>query len=226
VLEDYAFTTLACLDAYEASGDLNYFRRAEEIAGRMIEGFHDEEGGGFFDLDRISCREAVGALNTRRKPFRDSPTPAGDPSAAIALLRLHALNGDARLRELAQGTLEVFAAAAEHYGISAGTYGLAAVWLAHPHVQVVVVGQGPLADALYAEALAPFALNKIVLRVKDPAALKSSLPAPLAELLSAVPGVQDERPMALLCGGFTCQPPIGSAAELRAALKETIKRHA
>ena len=140
VLEDYAYTSLACLDAYEASGDLGYFQRAEEIAGRMIADFHDEEDGGFFDLDRISSQNAVGALSTRRKPFRDSPTPAANPSAAIALLRLHALNGDERLRELAKGTLEVFAAAAEQYGITAGTYGLAATWLAHPHVQIVVIG--------------------------------------------------------------------------------------
>ena len=34
VLEDYAFTAVACLDAYEASADLSYFHFAEKIAGR------------------------------------------------------------------------------------------------------------------------------------------------------------------------------------------------
>ncbi len=223
-LEDYAYTTLACLDAYECSGDLSYLRRAEEIAKRMIAGFHDEEGGGFFDLDHSSSQNAVGALSTRRKPFRDSPTPAGDPSAAIALLRLHALNGDERMCALAKGTLELFAAAAEHYGITAGTYGLASVWLAHSHVRIMVVGQGPRADALYAEAMAPFALNKIVLRVKSGAELTSVLPAEMAELFSSVPGIEDRRSKALLCGGFTCRPAILTPEELRDALKEEIKR--
>ena len=32
VLEDYAFTAIACLDAYEASADLSYFHFAEKIA--------------------------------------------------------------------------------------------------------------------------------------------------------------------------------------------------
>jgi uncharacterized protein len=224
VLDDYAYTTLACLDAYEASGELRYFHRAAEIAERMIDGFHDADGGGFFDLDSASASQALGALAARRKPFRDAPTPAGNPAAALALLRLYALNGDARLRELAEKTLDVFAGVADRYGIFAGTYGVAAVWLARPHAQIVVVGQGPQAEPLYAEALAPFALNKIVLRVKDAAELNHALPPALAEAISMVPGVREGRVMALLCSGFTCQPPIYTAEELRTALKETISQ--
>jgi uncharacterized protein len=224
VLEDYAYTTLACLDAYEVTGNLHYLRHSEEIAGRMIAGFHDEEGGGFFDLDHSSSQNAVGALSTRRKPFRDSPTPAANPAAAIALLRLHALNGNERMHKMAQSTLEVFAAAAEQYGIAVGTYGLAATWLAHPHVQIVVVGQGPRADALYAEAMVPFAVNKIVLRVKSGAELSSALPAQMAELFASVPGIEDRRSKALVCGGFSCRPAILTPEELRDALREEIKR--
>ena len=95
MLDDYAFTVIACLDAYEASSDLRYLASAGEIAERMISGFYDESGGGFFDRDSSSANGSIGALATRRKPFQDSPTPAGDSSAALALLRLHALNGDA-----------------------------------------------------------------------------------------------------------------------------------
>jgi hypothetical protein len=219
VLDDYAFTILACLDAYEATGDLRYFTRAEEIASRMISGFCDETGGGFFDTDSASASESIGALTSRRKPFQDSPTPAGDSAAALALLRLHALNGDKRLHELAEQTLEVFAGVAEQFGIYAGTYGLASVWMARSHTQVVVLGEGLEADELYADALAPFALNKIVLRVKDAASLPTALPTALAETLAAVPGLQAGRAVALLCSGFACQPPIYSAADLREALR-------
>jgi uncharacterized protein YyaL (SSP411 family) len=223
VLDDYAFTTLACLDAYEASGELRYYEQAREMAERMISGFHDDDDGGFFDLDHASMQDAVGALTARRKPFRDSPTPAGDPAAALALLRLHALSGEREFRNLAQETLELFGGLAPQYGIFAGTFALAAVWLAHPHTQVVVVGKGAEADALYREALAPFALNKIVLRVKEPAEMKQSLPPALAEMLSVLPGISSGRAMALLCGGSSCQPPITEAEALRDALRETGK---
>ena len=222
VLDDYAFTVLACLEAYETSSDMSYFARAEEIAGRMISGFYDETGGGFFDLDNASLANSVGALTARRKPFQDSPTPAGDSAAALALLRLHALNGNPRMHELAEDTLEVFAGVAEQFGIYAGTYGLASIWMSRPHIQVVVIGEGPEADALYAEAIAPFALNKIVLRVKDAEKLKTALPAALAETISAVPGLQEGRAIAMLCSGFTCQPPITTTDELRMALQKAI----
>jgi uncharacterized protein YyaL (SSP411 family) len=221
VLDDYAFTVLACLDAYESTSDMRYFASAQQIAARMISGFGDETSGGFFDLDS-AMPDGVGALTARRKPFQDSPTPAGDSTAALALLRLHAFTGEQRLHDLAEDTLEVFAGVAEQFGIYAGTYGLASVWMTHPHIQVIVIGEGPQADALYAAALAPFALNKIVLRVKDPASVKSSLPPALAETIAEAPGVQAGRTLALLCSGFTCQPPIESADDLTQALSDAI----
>jgi uncharacterized protein YyaL (SSP411 family) len=219
MLDDYAFTVLACLDAYEASGNLHYFASAREIAARMISGFYDVAGGGFFDLDSTSLAESVGALSARRKPFQDSPAPAGNSAAALALLRLHALSGEARLHELAEDTLEVFAGVAGQFGIHSGTYALASVWMARAHTLVVVIGEGPEADELYAEALAPFALNKIVLRVKNADSLKTTLPPVLAETIAQVPGLQEGRAVAMLCSGFACQPPIRIPSELRSALR-------
>src|SRR5262249_42496305 len=85
-LDDYAFTAIACLDAYESTADLSYFRFAQEITGQMIERFYDAVSGGF--LDSPPGAQSLGVLSTPRKPFQDSPTPAGNPMAAIALLRL------------------------------------------------------------------------------------------------------------------------------------------
>src|SRR4029077_7479477 len=38
-LEDYAFTAVACLDAYEASADLSYYKFAKSITDAMVEKF-------------------------------------------------------------------------------------------------------------------------------------------------------------------------------------------
>jgi hypothetical protein len=219
LLDDYAYTVLALLDAYEASGELGYFTRAEKLAGQMIERFGDHEAGGFFDAEPQA--EAIGALATRRKPFQDSPTPAGNPSAAIALLRLHALNGDDHLREVAQKTLEQFAGAAEQFGIYAATYGVAAVWLGRPHIQVIVIGEGADADALEDAALSRFAINLTVLRVRDAARIGECLPAPLAETIGQLPGTG--KAVAVQCSGFTCQPPTTDPAELASLLDEAIQ---
>src|SRR5207249_4130432 len=49
LLDDYAFTVNACLDAYETTADLSYFNFAQRIADAMLSRFYDETGGGFFD---------------------------------------------------------------------------------------------------------------------------------------------------------------------------------
>src|SRR5579871_1723704 len=101
MLDDYAFTALACLDAYEATADLSYFKFAQAIVDAMIARFFDATSGGFFDNEPAPDGKNFGVLATRRKPLQDSPTPAGNPMAAIALLRLHHYSGKAEYREKA-----------------------------------------------------------------------------------------------------------------------------
>src|SRR6266704_5922425 len=141
LLDDYAFTACACLDAYEATSDLSYFNFARSIADAMIQRFFDSVSGGFFDTEIMANGNSgsLGVLGTRRKPFQDSPTPAGNPVAAIALLRMHAYTNEPSYRDNAKRTLEILAGLAGQYGLFAATYGIAAVYLS-PHTQVEVVG--------------------------------------------------------------------------------------
>ena len=102
LLDDYAFTAVACLDAYEATADLSYFNFAQRITDKMVDRFFDPVSGGFFDTAAGGTEKALGVLGTRRKPFQDSPTPAGNSVAAIALLRLYAFTNQASYREKAE----------------------------------------------------------------------------------------------------------------------------
>ena len=147
LLDDYAFTALACLDAYEATADLSYFKFAHAIADAMIARFYDATSGGFFDSEPAADGKSLGVLATRRKPLQDSPTPAGNPMAAIALMRLHHYTGDAGYRDKAEQTLETFAGVAEQFGIFAATYGIAVVHLLESPVQVVVIAEDGDEDA-------------------------------------------------------------------------------
>jgi uncharacterized protein YyaL (SSP411 family) len=225
MLDDYAYLINACLDAYEATADLTYFRFAKQIADVMIAHFHDETSGGFFDSERSRTEAvALGALTAKRKPFQDSPTPAGNPAAAFGLLRLHSLTNDERYRERAQDTLEVFAGMAEQFGIYAGTYGLASVWMSRPHLQIVVIGSGELAHELYQAAVQPFALNKTVLRITDNEAAAMYLPPALAETVPNLPGVKEGRALAVVCSNFTCLPPITDPEELLSMVRQEIAK--
>jgi uncharacterized protein YyaL (SSP411 family) len=223
MLDDYAFTVLACLDAYEVTGAISYFNFAQRITDQMMARFADHKSGGFFDTEAsLEEKLQLGVLSTRRKPFQDAPTPAGNPSAAIALLRLHAYTNDAKYRETAELTLAVFAGAAEQFGIYAGTYGIAATWLSRPHTQVVVVGEDADAAALLQAAIAPFAVNKSVVHLTDSEAVAQNLPPVLAETIPNLPALKENKALAIVCTDFACQPPVESPEELSKVLRETI----
>jgi uncharacterized protein YyaL (SSP411 family) len=221
LLDDYAATTLACLDAYEATADLSYFKFARAIGDAMIARFFDAVSGGFFDAEPAADGKSLGVLATRRKPVQDSPTPAGNPMAAIALVRLHHYTGDDGYRDKAEQTLETFAGVAEQFGIFAATYGIAVLHLLENPVQVVVIADDKrqeTATSLASAAVAGFAFNKSVLRLTTNQAVAGNLPPALAATIPNLPQLRAGEAFAVLCSGFACQPPITDPVELRREL--------
>ncbi len=227
LLDDYAFTALACLDAYEATADLSYFKFGHAITDAMIARFYDATSGGFFDSEPAAEGKSLGVLATRRKPLQDSPTPAGNPMAAIALVRMHHYTGNADYHDKAEQTLETFAGVAEQFGIFAATYGIAVVHLLESPAQVVVIagdGAGDLAGELHAAAVAPFAFNKSTVLLAGNQAVAENLPPVLAATIPRLPQLRSGESFAVLCSGSACQPPVTDPAELRRALETAVKQ--
>jgi uncharacterized protein YyaL (SSP411 family) len=206
MLDDYAFLAHACVDGWLATGAMKYYHAALVLARRMIAEFYDTTGGGFFDATAKGA-DLLGVLSARRKPLQDSPTPAGNPAAAAALLRLYALEGSADLREKAEDTLEAFAGVVTHFGLYAGTYGLALERLLLPPVQVVVIGEDAAADELEAAATVGYAVNKSVIRLTR-SQVAGELPPLLAETLPLLPGLDAGHSIAVVCKGTSCLPPV------------------
>ena len=226
VLDDYAFISLACLDAYEATGDLSYFKFAKRIADAMLEKFFDQVSGGFFDTEQtVGSEKLLGVLGARRKPFQDSPTPAGNSIAAIAMLRLHAYTNDESYRDKAEQTLEVFAGLAEQYGIFGATYGIAAVHFSRPHTQVMIIGSDELAAQLYSAASASFAFSRSVIKLAANEAVTQNLPPALAETIPNLPGICSGKTTAVICSGFSCQPPVFDLESLKRLLEEVREKN-
>jgi uncharacterized protein YyaL (SSP411 family) len=223
MLDDYAFTVLACLDAYEATAEIKYFCSAQAIADAMIARFFDKTSGGFFDSEPDTA--SLGVLATPRKPLQDSPTPAGNPMAAIALTRLHHYTGNADYREKAEQTLETFAGVAEQFGIFAATYGVSVIHFLESPVQVVVIGDhaDDTANELQAAAIAPFAFNKTVLRLAANQASAENLPPALASTIPHLPQLKSGKPFAVLCSGSACQPPVTDVAELQTQMESVLR---
>ena len=222
VLDDYALLIHACVDAWEATGELRYYESAMGLAETMLARFHDPEHGGFFDTEKDAAGK-LGALVARRKPMQDSPTPAGNSTAASALLRLHALSGRDDFRARAEDTLAAFAGVIEHYGLYAGSYGLALERFLLPPIQVVILGAGPAARQLAAIANARYAINKQVVSLTVEQTRSGALPPLLAETLPHLPQrAADAGPTALVCRGATCLPPVRSTDELIAQINDSL----
>jgi len=219
VLEDYVFLGTAALDAWEATGEMRYYEAAEAIAESAVVRFYDKTGGAFFDTEApLEGARPLGALSTRRKPLQDSPTPAGNSVGAMLLLRLSALNNRAEFADKAQDTLEAFAGIVEHFGLYAASYGLALQRMVTAPVRVCVIGEDLNARRLEAVALARYAVNKSVIRLRRDQL--ASLPPALAETLPFLPAVAGS--YAVVCSGNSCQPPVTDAEKLMELLNTAV----
>jgi uncharacterized protein len=197
-LEDHAFVVEALLVLYEADFDPRWFAAARELAETMIERFGDPARGGFF-----STSTDHEALIARRKEIGDHPIPAGNSAAALGLLRLAALSGEARFAEQARGILALFGEPAISHPDSFAHY-LRALDFDHSSTREVALVGGDL-GALTGVVRATFRPNLVV--AAGPA---GATEPPLLDARTEIGG----EPAAYVCEGFTCNLPVTDPAAL------------
>jgi hypothetical protein len=218
LLDDQVFVAAALLDAFEVTGNARYFQLALGLTETTIRRFWDEQAGAFFDIAK-DLSGHHGTLAMKRKPFQDSPTPAGNSVAALVLDRLATLAERPDFRAKAEAILCLFAAKAGDYGLFAATYGLALANHLRARMEVVVVGN-PLDPRTRALLRIAHETPRAGISVFffDPEAVKTSpLPKGLAATLPNLP--LDGIPVALVCVGTACRPPVKSPQ----ALMETLR---
>ena len=217
LLEDQVFIIAALLDAYEITGARTYFEWALELMEITVRRFWDKQEGGFFDTAQ-DLADRHGSLTTQRKPFQDSPTPAPNAVAALVLDRLDVLADREDFGEKAEATLTLFASKGGQYGLFAATYGLALLHHLRAPVDVVVVGGADderTANLLRAAFDTPRAGKRVFAFAPDVVKARN-LPAGLVATLPALPF--DGVPVALVCKGSACHPPVQTAEALRELL--------
>jgi uncharacterized protein YyaL (SSP411 family) len=201
LLEDHAFLLEALLVLYQATFEPRWFAEARALADTMVERFADAEHGGFF-----STPSDGEALIVRRKELEDHPIPSGQSSAALGLLQLAALTGEAAYEEQAVGTLAlVHELAARHpnafgHALQALDFHLAAVR------EVALVGdeRRPL-ERVVRDAFRPH----VVLAGGEDGDV-----VPLLEGRKPVDG----RAAAYVCERFACRAPTTDPVELERLL--------
>jgi hypothetical protein len=205
-LEDFASLILGLLELYQADFNNRWFAAAHELADQMIDRFADAEGG-FFDTP-----QDAEALLVRPKDIQDNATPSGNSLACEALLRLAALTGDGRYRDIAERCLGLGLQFAVNHPTSFGRWLCAAdLALSGENQLAVLFPFGSDASAFLQLANAGFRPNLTVATSMFPPAEEGP------PLLKDRP-LLDGRSTAYLCVGMVCQQPTNDPAELQTQL--------
>ncbi len=200
LLDDHAFLVSGLLDLYEADGQARWLDAALALQREQDERFFDERNGGYW----ISPHEAV-ALLGREKPIEDGARPSGNSVAALNLLRLYHLTGDAVWFERAEMTMRAFS---DRLRLLPSAYGrmLEAVdFLTDTPKEILIVTPGANGGAEpFLAALGSLHLpNRVLVVASEPQ---------LAALEQRVPLLADKRALggratAYVCENRTCELP-------------------
>jgi uncharacterized protein YyaL (SSP411 family) len=197
-LEDYAYFLEGLVTLYEASFETRWLERAQTLAESMIEKFWDEKAGGFFMT--ASDHEP---LIVRLKNSMDDAMPSANAVAALALLRLGQLTGNASFEEKGRKTVEAFQGDMEQRP-AAFTAMLAAMdFMETSPVEIVL--SGPEEDKEYQKMLETiyrdYRPNQRVVVYQGEETAKW---IPWAEGRGPV----SNQPTAYVCKEGTCHPPV------------------
>ncbi|HEU4841496.1 MAG TPA: AGE family epimerase/isomerase, partial [Ilumatobacteraceae bacterium] len=189
-----AFTRLA-----EATGEARWIGEAMAVADVLLDHFWDPDHGGVF-----TTPDDGEALVTRQKDLFDNATPAANSLAAVSLLRLAALTGEARYENHAHRILQLVGAVLDQ-APGAFSHALSAVALQLGGItEVAVVGDRRDLVAAVQETWRP----EVVLAWGEP------YDSPLWQL-------RDDG-FAYVCRHYACQAPQDTPDGLRAQLAASV----
>jgi len=189
----------ACLDAYESGAGDSWLATATRASSWLLDNLEDAPDGGFYD-----CAAAPGSVGY---PAERTRPPVDNAIAAAALVRLAQNSGQTRFGDSARRALDYFSGSFQEIGLFAADYALAVMRLLEPPVRVTI--SGPVDDERTTgmiraahRALVPFRSIEIL----DP--------EEHGEELEAVGYGYPGHPVAYVCVGASCQPPVEDPAQL------------
>jgi uncharacterized protein YyaL (SSP411 family) len=134
-LPDYSFFIWGLLELYETTFDVTYLHLAISLNEDMIRLFWDDKEGGFYftaDTDEN--------ILVRTKEIYDGAYPSGNSVAAVNLLRLARITGNAELEAKAALLLQTFSHSVSQAPVAYTFLMIALDFAIGPFYEVVVVG--------------------------------------------------------------------------------------
>jgi hypothetical protein len=207
--DDYAALARACLDLYEATFDVLWVQRAEQLLDTLHANFWDEAGGYFNSAPDPS-------ILVRFKEDYDGAEPSANSIAALAWAKLHHLTGREDALDIARTLTDAFATRLSSIPSSMPLMLRARMLVDAPPQHIVICGD---LDAEDTAALLQAAREKflpfghiIFLNADSQNYLAARQP-----FLTAMTPLEGDA-AAYVCQNFACQRPVTDADELRGLL--------
>jgi len=208
-LEDYAYLIDALVTLYEATFERRWLDEAERLASGMVELFWDADLDVFYDTGRDHE-----ALAVRPRDVFDNATPCGGSAAALGLLRLARLTGEASFEQFAVRSMRSVLDIAVRAPSGLGHWLAAIDFYTSRVTEVAIIGQrtDPRVRELLGTVWERFLPNRVV------AGSDGTRPegSPLLKGRTTIGG----RPSAYVCEDYVCKLPVTSPADLAAQLDE------
>ena len=213
-LDDYAYLVWGLIELYEATLEVRYLEEALRLNQGMIELFGDTEKGGFYFSGNENER-----LIVRPKEGYDGAVPSGNSVAALNLLRLARMTGDADLEKKADRLLRLFSSVVAGSPMAYSQLLIGVDFMLGPSREIVIAG-GPdekITRDMVAVVQRIFLPNKILLlHPGGEAGEKLSALSPLVVDRKPIDG----QPTVYLCKGYACKTPLTDVGALKTALQQ------
>jgi hypothetical protein len=211
-LDDHAFTALALLDLYEATGEPRRLEQATALARTMLRLFSEEKEGALFDTPK-----GAADLLARTRDGDDWAVPSGNAGAALLLLRLGRLSTDTAMEERGRAVLRAFSGAVDRVPLAAPALLMALDFDLGPTLEVVLAGDPASAGfrAMEREVSRRF-LPRTVVAWRPPGAAGEAIAKALPWL--AAYGPVDGKAAAYVCTGGACNAPVTTVEALAGIL--------
>jgi uncharacterized protein YyaL (SSP411 family) len=207
---DHAQLTVACLDLYETTYDLSWFRKAVELSKETNRLFRNADGP-YYDTGNDGE-----VLLTRNAEGYDGVEPSGNSSLAHAFLRLSAYGLGPQYYGDAQRIIQSFAPHLEQAGVSFSAMLGGLHFSLSAAKEVVISGRRGEADTelLLDELRREYHPNIVVSFVENGGNPETEKVIPLTSGRAMV----NDSATAYVCQNQTCQIPVHSVEKLRELL--------
>ncbi len=203
-LDDYAFLLDATIELLQTHWNSEHLQFAIWLAETLLTDFADEEHGGFF----FTAADHEQLIH-RSKPMSDEAVPSGNGVAAIALNRLGHLLGETRYLDAAIATVRATGAALEEFPHAHTSLITALDEIIDPAEVVVLRGEAKEISRWALAIGAIYTPKRLIFAIPNTETL---LPASLSARKPA------GQPIAYICRGTTCGPPLTSLETIAAEL--------